>query len=506
MVEDEERDAELVQHTLKEGGFEFMFRRVETEEGFLQALEQFEPNLILSDHGLPAFDGFSALALATERYPEAPFIFVTGSLGEEMAIKALKSGATDFVLKHHLMNLPPAVHRALRQVEFRTQRKRAEEALQSSEERYRTLVEISPDALFVQADEKIVFVNSAGGKLFAAGKAEEFAGKNLLEFVHPDVRERVREQMRILLEEHRPIPFLEIQVIRLDGDALDVEMAAAPLTFEGRPAVQVIIHDVSDRKRAEQEIRRLNMELEQRVADRTAELEAANKELEAFSYSVSHDLRAPLRHIEGFVEILRSTKGATLDNESREYLQTIAGASLQMGRLIDDLLALSRTGRAELRKTRINLEQIVGGIMRELKPEIGDRQVEWVFGPLPPALGDASLLHQVFWNLIANALKYTRPRKIARIEIGATKNDTEIIVFVKDNGEGFDMRYANKLFGVFQRLHRAAEFEGTGIGLANVRRIVHRHGGRTWATGESGVGATFYFSLPINGGKSNAVA
>src|SRR5215467_8809170 len=173
MIEDETCDAQLVEHTLRESGFDFTFKRVDTEGNFLRELRQFKPNVILSDHGLPAFDGFSALNLAQEKCPDVPFIFVTGSLGEEMAIKALKSGATDFVLKHHLATLPPAVHRALRQMDFRVMRKRAEEALLSSEERYRSLVELSPDALFVQSEGKIVFVNSAGVKLFGAEKPEE---------------------------------------------------------------------------------------------------------------------------------------------------------------------------------------------------------------------------------------------------------------------------------------------------------------------------------------------
>lgn len=505
MLEDEARDAELVQHTLKAEGFEFTFRRVDTEGDFLDALKRFEPNVILSDHGLPAFDGFRALALAQKKYPDAPFIFVTGSLGEEMAIKALKSGATDFILKHHLSTLPPAMHRALKEVEFRMHRKRAEEALLSSEERYRSLVEISPDALFVQAHDKIIFINSAGVKLFGGATTKDIIGKPALDFVHPKDRALERDRIRNLLREHKPVSFVERRWVRLDGVVLDVEVAAAPLTFEGEPAAQVIVHDVSERTRAEEEIRRLNAELEQRVIERTAELEEANKELEAFSYSVSHDLRAPLRHIEGFVEILGATKSSELDAEGKGFLKTIADAARQMGQLIDDLLAFSRTARAELRKTRINLNEMVQAVLRELKPDLAERSVEWEIHDLPPVEGDASLLHQVLTNLIGNALKYSRPRKPARIEIGSRTDGGETVIFIKDNGVGFDMRYAHRLFGVFQRLHRAAEFEGTGIGLANVRRIIHRHGGRTWAESEVNRGATFYISLPKDSARKKTV-
>ncbi len=304
-------------------------------------------------------------------------------------------------------------------------------------------------------------------------------------------------RMRKMMEEHKPLHFIEHRIIRLGGEVLHVEMAAAPLTFEGKPAAQVILHDITDRKHSEEEIRRLNMELEQRVIERTGELESANKELEAFSYSVSHDLRAPLRHIEGFVEILRGTQSKSLDEEGQRHLQTISESSRQMGKLIDDLLSFSRTTRVELRKVRVRLDDIIQGVLHEMKPDIKDREIEWTIGPMPQVEGDPALLHQVFYNLISNALKYTRTRPYTKIEMGSTQTENEFVIFIRDNGVGFDPRYAQKLFGVFQRLHRASEFEGTGIGLANVRRIITRHGGRTWAESELEEGATFFFSLPL---------
>jgi PAS domain S-box-containing protein len=497
MIEDETRDAELAEYTLRQGGFDFSFMRVDTEDSFLREIEQFKPNVILSDHGLPAFDGFSALILAQQKCPDVPFIFVTGSLGEEMAIKALKSGATDFVLKHHLATLPPALHRALNQAEFQVQRKRAEEALLISEERYRSLVELSPDALFVQSDDKIVFINTAGVRLLGAQRARDLIGRSSLGFVHPADRKNIEQRVRKLHEELKPLHFVEHRIVQLDGAVINVEMAAAPLTFEGKPAAQVILHDITDRKRAEEEIRRLNLELEQRVIARTAELETANKELEAFSYSVSHDLRAPLRHIEGFVEIVRSTKAHCLDDEGQRHLQTISDSARQMGKLIDDLLGFSRTTRVELRRIKTPLNEVVENILHEMEPDMKGRKIEWKIDKLPEVEGDPALLQQVFYNLISNALKYTRTRTRARIDIGSARVENEIVFFVKDNGVGFDPRYAQKLFGVFQRLHRASEFEGTGIGLANVRRIISRHGGRTWAESELDKGATLYFSLPV---------
>jgi PAS domain S-box-containing protein len=496
MIEDEVHDAALVEHTLKDGGFNFSFKRVDTEAGFLDELLHFEPSVILSDHGLPAFDGFAALAIARSKAPDVPFIFVTGSLGEEMAIKALKSGASDFVLKHRLMTLPPALHRALRQAEFRVLRKQAEEALQSSEERYRTLVEISPDAFFVQSEDKIVFINSAGVKMFGARRPEQLIGRLIREIIHPECWKKVQQRLERMHEEGRPLPFTEQKILRMDGGTVDVELAAAPLMFEGKKAAQLIAHDITDRKQAREEIIRLNVNLEKRVEERTAELEAANKELEAFSYSVSHDLRAPLRHIEGFVEIMLSSKTGSQEEDSARHLHTIAGSAKQMGRLIDDLLMFSRTARAELTKTRLQLRDLVRAVIRDLSMEAENREIEWVIADLPAVDADLALLRQVLFNLVNNALKYTRKRKPARIEIGCAPSEIEQIIFVRDNGVGFDARYAHKLFGVFQRLHRATDFEGTGIGLANVRRIIHRHGGRTWAEGEVDQGATFYFSLP----------
>ncbi len=245
------------------------------------------------------------------------------------------------------------------------------------------------------------------------------------------------------------------------------------------------------------QIHDLTQDLEQRVAQRTTQLEAANKELEAFSYSVSHDLRAPLRHIDGFAGLLLKSDGETVSERGRGYLNQITKSAKHMGLLIDDLLVFARMGRAEMRLGAVGLNELVDEVIRSLQPELQDRNVVWRRTPLPVVKGDLPMLRQVLVNLIANAIKYSRPRDPAIIEIGSvTDRPDEFEIFVRDNGVGFEMKYAAKLFGVFQRLHRAEEFEGTGIGLANVRRIVSRHGGRTWADSAPGAGATFHFTLP----------
>ena len=253
----------------------------------------------------------------------------------------------------------------------------------------------------------------------------------------------------------------------------------------------LIRHDITERRRVAGELQR-----------RGELLEAANKELEAFSYSVSHDLRAPLRHIDGYAALLRKTVDQSLNEKAARYLQTISDAAKQMGQLIDDLLVFSRMGRQDMLQTTVNMDQLIKSILSDLRLDLHGRQISWTIASLPEVKGDPSMLRQVFMNLLANALKFTSTKPMASIEIGVEPlSSDEVVVYVRDNGVGFDMQYAPKLFGVFQRLHRADEFEGTGIGLANVRRIVHRHRGRTWADGMPDKGATFYVALPRGGIK-----
>jgi len=271
--------------------------------------------------------------------------------------------------------------------------------------------------------------------------------------------------------------------------------AGGNLTLADRSR-RTLLGVIEDQREAEGKIRRLNAELEQRVRDRTAELQAANRELEAFSYSVSHDLRAPLRHLTGFAELLQKNDRAKLDDQARRHLTIISESAVRMGQLIDDLLAFSRAGRSELRHEPVNLDALVQEVIQGLHPDTQGRRIVWQIAPLPGVNADENLLRAALTNLFANALKFTQPRDEAKLQMGCTENESEHIFFIRDNGVGFDMQYVEKLFGVFQRLHAKEEFEGTGIGLANVRRIISRHGGRTWAESVLNEGATFYFSLP----------
>jgi light-regulated signal transduction histidine kinase (bacteriophytochrome) len=292
---------------------------------------------------------------------------------------------------------------------------------------------------------------------------------------------------------------IELLALRRNGEEFPVELAIWPLQVGRETTFHAFIRDITQRKEAEARIQKLNEEMK----NRAVQLEAANKELEAFSYSVSHDLRSPLRHIHGFVEMLQGSPAVQAEESSRRHMAVITRATKQMGLLIDDLLAFSRTGRVEMHPTKVDMQDLVNQAIRELEPEVTGRKVTWAIKPLPMVAGDSSLLRLVWVNLISNALKYTRPKEEARIEIGqldASPDDDkcETIFYIRDNGVGFDMKYASKLFGVFQRLHRVEDFEGTGIGLANVQRIVHRHGGRVWAESRPDAGAAFFFSLPLN--------
>ncbi len=257
---------------------------------------------------------------------------------------------------------------------------------------------------------------------------------------------------------------------------------------------QKLQEEIAERARIAAEISKLNLALEQKNED----LREANADLESFAHSVSHDLRSPLRHVQGYLGILEKSAAGKLDDKERQHIKTVKGATQRMGQLIDDLLGFSRIGRTQLRKTPISMDALLQEVLMQIQPDLANRNIVWEIHPLPQVLGDYNLLRQVWVNFIANAVKYSRPRNRAKIEIQAVTKDHEIIFQVRDNGVGFDMAYADKLFGVFQRLHPESEFEGTGIGLANVRRIVQRHGGRTWAEGKMEEGSAFYFSLPAS--------
>lgn len=363
---------------------------------------------------------------------------------------------------------------------------------------FRDLVETAPDAIVIADREgRITLVNTQAEQMF--GHARDEMLDRPVEMLLPErshgthVRHRATYQAA---PRTRPMGAgLDLLARRRDGTEFPVEVSLSPRNMQGELLVTSIIRDVTDRKQAEAEIKRLNQDLERRVVERTTELEAANKELEAFAYSVSHDLRAPLRAMDGFSRMLVEKHAPQLSDEARRYLGVVRKSSQEMGRLIEDLLTFSRLSRQAIERRTVSLSSIAREALDDLQTEREGRRVELIVGDLPECKADPRLLKHVFVNLLSNALKFTRGREAARIEIGCRREGDEHACFVRDNGVGFDMRYVDKLFGVFQRLHRAEDYEGTGVGLAIVQRIIHRHGGRVWAEGKIDQGATVYFTL-----------
>jgi PAS domain S-box-containing protein len=375
-------------------------------------------------------------------------------------------------------------------------------AVRESQQRFQGMVETLSDWIW-EVDQNGVYTYVSPKVQDLLGyEPKEVLGKTPFDLMPPEEAQRVAGLFEPLLAARQTLVTLENTNRHKDGHLVVFETNGVPFfdahgRFKGYRGTD---RDITERKRAEEQVRQLNEELEQRVVERTAQLEAANKELEAFSYSVSHDLRAPLRAMDGFSRILVDEYASQLPSEAARYLKTIRESSQQMRHLIDDLLSFSRLSRQPLNKQTISTNDLVRQALQSLNVEQQGRLIEISMGALPPCRGDPSLLRQVWINLISNALKFTREQAVARIEVGClTQEDGAQVFFVKDNGVGFDMRYADKLFGVFQRLHRAEEYEGTGVGLAIVQRIIHRHGGRVWADGEVERGATFYFTLPQKG-------
>jgi PAS domain S-box-containing protein len=426
--------------------------------------------------------------------------------GRAVGALTLSAAAPNFFdgeLRHLVTELAADLVFAMEVDAAEQQRQQVVQELQASAARYRSLIEHSPDAVFVNHEDRVVLVNGACVQLFGGTGAADLVGKSIFDLIAPECHPLIQQQLEQLYTGQEPLPAVEEQIVRLDGTRVDVEIKAAPFPYSGSTAIHVIIRDITQRKHSEAELRQLNAELEQHVVDRTVELEARNRELETFTYSVSHDLKAPLRGIDGYSRMLQEDFADRLDDEGRRYIATIRGATQQMNQLIEDLLAYSRLERRKLRSSPISPQAMMNTLLLEYRDEIERRGVN-VRLTLPEVTlhVDPEGLAMALRNLFDNALKFSAAASHPEIEIGGAAAGAMFRLWVRDNGIGFAMKYHDRIFEIFQRLHRTEEYAGTGVGLAIVHKAIERMGGRVWAESESGNGATFYLEVPYGNAET----
>jgi PAS domain S-box-containing protein len=496
IVDDSEDDANLIQRALRSGGYEAVAEVVESSDAMLAALKRKNWDVIVSDHAMPHFSAPAALKLATETSPLVPFIIVSGEIDLNLAVSLMRGGAKDYITKQELPRLVPAIERELHEVKLRKEIQLVENALKRSETRYRRLFETAEDGILILDAEtgQILDVNPFLIRIMGYSK-DNLLGKMLwdLGFFHDEGESKKAFSE---LQEKGYIRYENLPLETSSGKMIYVEFVSNTYLVNDIKVAQCNIRDMSEHMLDEKEINRLNAELEQRVLERTHQLEALNKELEAFSYSVSHDLRVPLRHIMAFTEALKEDIGSPQSTESCELIEKIRAYTQRMDMLISALLDLSHLSSQPLERTTVDLSAMAHHIANELLQSQPERRVAFTIADGVTADGDASLLRSVLENLFGNAWKYTSHHATANIEFGTVlQPDGSEAYFVRDDGAGFDMAYADKLFGAFQRLHSEKEFPGIGIGLATVQRIINRHNGRVWAESVVGKSAVFYFTL-----------
>ncbi|MGD1861224.1 MAG: ATP-binding protein [Leptolyngbyaceae cyanobacterium] len=482
LIDDDPNDRLLAIRELKNEFPDIQVQEALNWAEIFQAFADDEFDLVITDYELHWATGLEVLQSVKEHDIERPIVMFTDSGTQEIAVEAMKAGLDDYVLKSpkHRIRLSQAVRSVWEKAQIR-----------------RKALELEFRLQFLLDELKVgVFRSTLDGQLIEVSDG-------LLQLLGLDSLAQAQTffQSRLQLSTLRNAAAMQRhREIKLNGSADQLrwlQVSEAPVPFGDQSFVDGLVSDISERKQASEVMRSLNQALEDRVEDRTARLKRLNHELSMFAFSVSHDLRSPIRQINGFVTLLeQELSSATVNETVRHYLQQISQLTERSGNMIDDLLQFSRTGRAELQYVSVDMNRLVQETKRQIELQAANRTIRWQIEPLPHIPGDLNLLRKVWQNLIENAVKYTRPRERAEIAIESIAGEQETIFSIRDNGIGFDAKDTKYLFGVFQRLPNAEPFAGTGIGLANVQRVIHRHQGRLWAEGERDAGATFYFALP----------
>lgn len=485
IVEDQGIVATDIEACLEDSGFEVTAIASSMEDAIQEASNS-RPDLVLMDIRIEgSADGIDA---ADRLYRDfgLPVIYLTAHDDQDTLSRARRTSPMAFLLK------PFKPAELTSAVEIALDRSRLEQQARERERSFLSVMDaIGDGVLTTDSEGRVRFMNRAAEEL-TGWRQEQVLGRQATEVVQlAGDQEAILEGFRALLNFERSDAGHEYLVLAGNGGQHWLTIKTTGIGIESSSIRVMVLRDITERKHAELEILRLNQELRAHVSD----LAAANRELESFNYSIAHDLRTPLRHIDAYSKILTKRLGMDLTEETRSCLERVRGGASRMALMVDGLLELSRTSRKEPMRQVTELKSLVEGVLCEAKAEAQDREIEWCLGELPAVDCDPTLIRQVFVNLLANAVKFTRGRKPAVIEVGQLPSPRETVLFVRDNGVGFSMKYADKLFGVFQRLHRREEFEGTGVGLATVQRIIHQHGGRIFAEAELEKGASFCFTL-----------